>query len=144
MEIKVFKNIPDEARKIREEVFIVEQGFKEEFDDTDGVALHIVAYDGNRAVGTCRIFTLDDKADFILGRLAVLKDYRGKGFGAFLVRSAEDTACENGGKSIRLHSQTRASEFYEKQGYEIFGEIEYEEYCPHIWMKKALQPANNI
>ena len=30
------------------------------------------------------------------------------------------------------------SGFYEKQGYEPYGPVEYEEYCPHIWMKKKL------
>ena len=43
-----------------------------------------------------------------------------------------------GGGSVRLHAQQRASGFYEKQGYEPYGPVEYEEYCPHIWMKKKL------
>ena len=27
-------------------------------------------------------------------------------------------------------------EFYEKLGFKAYGEIDYDEYCPHTWMKK--------
>ena len=29
--------------------------------------------------------------------------------------------------------------FYEKQGYLPYGEIELEEDCPHIWMRKIIE-----
>ena len=35
-----------------------------------------------------------------------------------------------------LHAQIQAQQFYEKQGDLPYGEIEYEENCPHIWMLK--------
>ena len=28
--------------------------------------------------------------------------------------------------------------FYEKLGFQAYGEIEYEEHCPHTWMKKII------
>lgn len=40
------------------------------------------------------------------------------------------------GEYIMLHAQIQAQQFYEKQGDLPYGEIEYEENCPHIWMLK--------
>lgn len=40
------------------------------------------------------------------------------------------------GEYIMLHAQIQAQQFYEKQGDLLYGEIEYEENCPHIWMLK--------
>ncbi len=42
------------------------------------------------------------------------------------------------GESVILHSQMQAKEFYKKQGFKEYGDIEYEEDCPHIWMKLKL------
>ena len=41
MEIKIYNQLPDEAKEIRLEVFVKEQGFEEEFDDIDETAAHI-------------------------------------------------------------------------------------------------------
>ena len=57
MEIKIYNQLPDEAKEIRLEVFVKEQGFEEEFDDIDETAAHIVLFDGSHPVGVCRIFT---------------------------------------------------------------------------------------
>ena len=45
MEIKIYNQLPDEAKEIRLEVFVKEQGFEEEFDDIDETAAHIVLFD---------------------------------------------------------------------------------------------------
>lgn len=54
MFIKLYDEIPKEAKTIREAVFIKEQGFKEEFDEIDDVAKHVLLFDGDIPVGTCR------------------------------------------------------------------------------------------
>ena len=41
------KKLFDDARAIREEVFVKEQGFVEEIDETDGKAVHVVCYGPN-------------------------------------------------------------------------------------------------
>lgn len=41
-------------------------------------------------------------------------------------------------RTVRLHAQRTAVPFYEKQGYQAYGPVEYEEYCPHVWMRKKL------
>lgn len=136
MEIKIYKELPDDAKQIREEVFVKEQGFTEEYDEIDKIAAHIVLYD-DVAIGTCRIYKKEPHK-FMFGRLAVRKNLRKGGCGSRLVGAAESYAKENGGESIVLHSQLHAQGFYEKQGFTAFGEIEYEQDCPHIWMEKNI------
>lgn len=137
MEIKIYNYLHDDCIKIRRTVFIEEQGFRDEFDKLDGIAEHIVIYDAV-PVGNCRVYT-ENGEDYILGRLAVIKDFRGKGAGKALVEKAEGIALRKGGKSITLHSQCRAKEFYEKLGYTVFGEIDDDEGVPHVWMKKFIR-----
>ena len=43
-------------RQYGEAVFIKEQGFKDEFDEIDDFAKHVLLFDGDIPVGTCRFF----------------------------------------------------------------------------------------
>ena len=140
IQIKVYNKLPEDSKSIREEVFVVEQGFTEEFDTVDNYAIHFVAYDeSKRPMGTCRIFTEESDKIFYLGRLAVLKEFRRMSIGSHLLSAAESVALSKGAEYIYLHSQLRAEMFYQKCGYEEFGEIELDEGYPHIWMKKLLK-----
>lgn len=138
MDIKVYKTMPDEAMEIRRTVFVAEQGFCDEFDAIDGIAAHVLAYDGERGVGCCRIFSADDGKGCIIGRLAVLAEHRGRGIGSGILSAAEEYAKSEGFSYVKLHSQYRASGFYAKNGYFEDGGIEDEQGCPHVWMKKEL------
>ena len=139
VQVKVFNSLPEDSKLIREEVFVNEQGFKEEFDTVDYRAVHFVAYDDSETpIGTCRIFTEESARIYYLGRLAVRINYRKLNIGRVLLNAAESFARTEGAEYIYLHSQLRAMQFYQKCGYEEFGEIEPEEGCPHIWMKKRL------
>lgn len=82
--------------------------------------------------------TGNEKNAFILGRLAVLKEYRGKNIGAQMLQKVEKVVAQKGGTSISLHAQCRVQKFYEKCGYTVFGEVGEEEKCPHIWMSKQI------
>lgn len=138
MRTEVYNPLPKSAFMIREKVFIKEQGFQNEIDEIDNIALHLVMYnDENKPIATCRIFEGEEKQTFILGRLAVLKEYRGKNIGSDIIREAENLVIEKGGKCLTLHSQCRAKDFYSKLGFVEYGEIGYDEGCPHIWMKKS-------
>jgi predicted GNAT family N-acyltransferase len=111
----------------------------DEFDEIDDRAAHLVAYDEHRSpVGTCRVFTGQEPGSYILGRLAVKKEYRGKGIGADLTKAAEVYVKKKAGKSISLHAQYRAKGFYEKSGYKAIGNVEEEQGCPHVWMMKEI------
>lgn len=138
METAIYKSIPNCAKEVRQKVFINEQGFQNEFDDIDDIAVHIVLFDHKIPIATCRIFYETTMNSYILGRLAVVKEYRGKNIGSLIMKQAEEYIQKQGGKCISLHAQCRAVAFYKKLGFTEFGSIENDEDCPHIWMKKSL------
>lgn len=137
MKTIIYHGLPDAAKQVRQKVFVEEQGFCNEFDDLDETAAHIVMFDEDEIpVATCRIFWDTKKGMYILGRLAVLKEYRGKNIGAAMLGETETYIRENGGKCVALHAQCRVSAFYQKLGFTEFGDIEEDEGCPHVWMIK--------
>ena len=75
MDIKIYDTLPDDAARIREEVFMKEQGFHDEFDNTDPTAAHIVLYIEGTPVGTCRFFPGQEEGEYVIGRIAILKKY---------------------------------------------------------------------
>ena len=137
MDIKVFHQLPEDAARIRVEIFVDEQGFTEEFDSDDKEAIHFVGYIDGKAVATCRIIKRNS-ASFFIGRIAVIKVFRGKGLGSLIVNAAEEHIKSIGGKSILIHSQMRAAGFYEKIGYTKTGDYDEEEGCPHCMMVKQI------
>ena len=48
------QGLSQDARIIRQEVFVEEQGFHHEFDETDQTAWHLVLYENGHAAGCCR------------------------------------------------------------------------------------------
>ena len=135
MEIKSFHQLPVYAVDIRNEVFVKEQGFVEEFDSDDKRAIHLVGFIDGHSAATARILKNSD-GSFLIGRIAVRKTYRKQGCGGKIIKEAERIICELGGKQIYIHSQLQAMPFYEKQGYIPIGDIDYEEGCPHQMMIK--------
>lgn len=89
MQIKHFDTLPEDAVFIRKEVFVKEQGFKNEFDEKDNEAHFLVGYENGNPVATCRIFYDTAKSIYIFGRIAVLKPYRGTGLGSLLLTEAQ-------------------------------------------------------
>lgn len=136
-DVSVHFALPDAARDIRTAVFVEEQGFPSaaEFDDADASAVHFVALECRKPVGTCRASERGG-GEWLIGRIAVIKECRGRGVGAALVSAAEGFALSQGGRFAVIHAQTRARGFYERIGYSVFGESDEEEGVPHIWMKK--------
>lgn len=138
MEFKLFDTLPQEAVMIRETVFVKEQGFQEEFDEVDAGAKHLVLFDGDTPVATCRFFE-DLKMDaYVIGRIAVMKSYRGKRLGSDIMKEAERHILKAGGKKVCLHAQKRVEMFYRGLGYHSCGREDSDEGCPHVWMEKCL------
>ena len=136
MRTEIFHSLPEKARDIRICVFMEEQGFKQEFDALDEVCVHLVAFDDDTPVATCRIWEQDEV--WHVGRLAVIKSHRKKGLGAQMLAAAEKYVRTLGGKTISLHAQRRAESFYRKSGYIPFGETDYDEGVEHVHMQKDL------
>jgi predicted GNAT family N-acyltransferase len=119
-------------------VFVDEQGVAEdlEFDDHDETATHVVAYDGEQAIGAARLRAVDSagKAE----RVAVLREFRGAGVGRALMRALEAAARARGLDRMRLHAQVRVQEFYERLGYERVSDVFDEAGIEHVEMVKEL------
>lgn len=139
MIIKKYNYLPKDALQIRLDVFVKEQGFEEEFDAVDDIAVHLLAFDDLSPIAVCRFYWNKEKDSYVIGRIAVVREYRGKEIGAKILREAEKHICEMGGKKVFLAAQVKAAGFYEKQGYSTVGKQYYEEYCPHIWMCKNVE-----
>lgn len=139
MKTVIYQGLSDCAKAIRQKVFMEEQGFRNEFDAIDETAAHIVMFDEDQIpAATCRVFWDPAMHTYVLGRLAVVREYRGKKLGAAMVREAESYIRQNGGKSVVLHAQCRITAFYQHLGFAAFGDADEEEGCPHIWMRKDL------
>ncbi|MCL2068895.1 MAG: GNAT family N-acetyltransferase [Oscillospiraceae bacterium] len=127
------------AFEIRRIVFTDEQGFDPliDTDSIDPAAHHIVIYDNNRPIATARTFPRGSGNDlYVIGRVAVLAGYRGKGIGRIIMREAENLAARLGAKSFTVGAQIQAVSFYRKCGYTEYGGRYYEEHCEHISMAK--------
>lgn len=137
MEIRKYNCMHEDVLMIRTVVFVEEQDFKEEFDDIDNHCTFLVMYDGVKPVAMCRYFPVEEGV-YAIGRIAVIKEYRGRNIGSEIVKEAERQVKKLGAKQAVLSAQTRAREFYEKLGYVGEGEYYYEEWCEHIKMRKVL------
>ena len=125
--------------EIRRVVFILGQNvsLEEEIDGLDPAALHLLAFDGDRPVGTARILLGQGYGK--IGRVAVLEEARGKGAGLALVRAAiERLRAEPGMREARLGAQTHALAFYERLGFEAHGPVYADAGIPHRDMRLAL------
>lgn len=139
MDIKVFDEIPPESRFIRETVFLSEQGFEKEYDENDNIAKHIVIYENDEAIATCRLYWDDEVNCYHVGRIAVLKPHRGNGLGIKIVTEAEKIIKEMGGKEVFISGQVQVVEFYVKKlGYTQYGDVYLEEKKPHVALKKSI------
>lgn len=122
--------------QIRTEVFMKEQGFENEFDDIDNHAVHLTVYVDGEPAGCGRVY--EENGCFVIGRIAVRKQFRSLGLGSVVMNSLEKIAKEKGAKIIRLTAQMRAKAFYQKLGYREFGEPCMDEHVEHIRMKKEI------
>jgi predicted GNAT family N-acyltransferase len=130
----------DEAREkaspIRFAVFVEEQRvpIEIEWDDQDVKSLHALAYSGaGDAIATGRLLP-----DGHIGRMAVLKEWRGKGVGGAILERLIGVARERGDQQIELFAQTHALVFYRAHGFVEHGEVFEEAGIPHQAMRKTL------
>lgn len=126
------------ALALRDRVFCGEQGVSPEADrdGRDGEAVHVVALDGGRVVGTCRLLFAGCVAR--LGRMAVEPELRGRGIGGEVLAAAERLAAARGAQTVRLHAQTGARSLYERAGYEPRGRTFMEEGIEHVTMERPI------
>lgn len=122
-------------REVRTQVFIQEQHVPVdlEWDGLDESASHLLAMFEDRPVTCARI--VDYK---IIGRMAVLKHWRGKGLGTALLQEAIKLCKRQGSKAIALSAQTHAIDFYSRAGFKVVSGEYMDANIPHVDMLLAL------
>jgi predicted GNAT family N-acyltransferase len=123
-----------ELRRIREAVFIVEQSVPPEleWDAEDPEAVHFLAMEGDYAIGTARLLP-----DGHIGRLSILKDWRGINAGAALIKAVIAEAEKRGLNQQKLSAQVHATAFYEKLGFAIVSGEYLDAGIPHVDMVRS-------
>lgn len=112
-----------ECLRLRRIVFIEEQQVPEheEVDGDDDHCTHILARVDGMAMGTARFQYIDNKAK--IQRVCIVKEARGIGLGAILMGGVLDVIrSERKVQTAVLGSQTHALTFYEKLGFEAYGD----------------------
>lgn len=119
---------------IRTSVFTEEQGAdaQSEFDSFDSTADFALLYENENAVAAARVVVTDKGCK--IGRIAVLKEYRGKGYGAVIVRAVTEKAFEKGSDIVYVDAQNYAVPFYEKIGFQVIGKEIIDRGLPHMPM----------
>lgn len=140
MTVKVGRSTDlDACLAVRFKVFVQEQSvpIALERDEYDESAIHILATDGDKPVGTARIIVSGDTGK--IGRVAVLADLRGTGLGRDLIKAclAELESLPDV-KIAKLGSQTHALGFYEKLGFVAEGPEFDDAGIPHRMMTRAV------
>jgi predicted GNAT family N-acyltransferase len=138
MRIEVTRDIAT-CQRLRRVVFIEEQGVSaaDEVDGLDDSAIHLLAFDNETPVGTARLLVKGTTGK--IGRVCVLREARGTGLGAALIRAAlEVLRDEPGVTEAYLGSQSHATGFYEKLGFVVEGAEFLDAGIPHRHMRRAL------
>ena len=128
------------AQAVRTAVFVHEQGIapEDEWDADDATALHAVLFDVNgQALGNARLLQPSTTVAKV-GRMAVLKDARGNGYGARLLQALIRCARQRSHKEVRLSAQRTAEGFYAAHGFVEVGEPFDEVGIPHVEMRLSL------
>ncbi len=127
--------------ELRRIIVIGEQGVPEEleWDGLDDAALHLLAEDAQgKAIATARMLT-----DGHIGRVAVLKPWRGKGVGKALMQLLINLAHQQGYPQVFLDAQVDAIGFYRQLGFTARGEIFMDAGIPHRHMFLNLDRESN-
>ncbi len=124
----------DALKAIRKTVFIDEQHVPEEleWDGRDTECTQFLASFDSTPVATARL-----TPEGQIGRMAVLKDFRGKGLGSQLLVAVIAQAKHAGHKQVFLHAQVSVIKFYQQHGFAAEGESFIDAGIEHRSMRLA-------
>lgn len=132
----------EDLRAVREPVFVQEQQvpLDLEWDDLDPLCAHVIARDdAGRPIGTARL-TPERK----IGRMAVLREWRGRGVGDALLRALVAEAQARQWSELSLNAQVSAWGFYARHGFVPVGARFMEAGIAHQSMRRRLRGATDI
>jgi predicted GNAT family N-acyltransferase len=123
-------------REVRTTVFIEEQRVTPDFewDEIDESATHLLVMFENQAIACLRIIKYQK-----IGRMAVLKHWRGMGVGRALLTEAIKICKLHGSNCIHLAAQTHAIGFYSKAGFKAVSAEYCDVHIPHVDMQLTLE-----
>jgi len=127
---------------IRRAVFVEEQGVPEslEWDGLDERCEHVVAVTGDGIpIGTGRLLP-----DGHIGRMAVLRNWRGRGVGRALLQTLVARAKARGHEQAVLNAQCHAIDFYRREGFVVTSDEFLDAGIPHVEMRKDLREAPGL
>jgi predicted GNAT family N-acyltransferase len=131
-----------EIRLVRDAVFGDEQKVPREldWDGKDPACVQVLATAGDGdVIGTGRL-----QPDGRIGRLAVLKPWRGHGAGVSMLRALIAEARKRGLTEVYLHAQVQAVPFYRRNGFKEAGTEFVEAGIRHINMTMRLQGCTSM
>ena len=113
----------EECYMIRRKIFVQEQALftVTDRDECDSKALHIIALDESKPVGTVRVYEEKDRI-WWGGRLAVLREYRGKA-GRPLIHTAIAVVRQKGARRFFANVQKKNVRFFKELGWKEIGNI---------------------
>ncbi len=131
------KEAVQEIYDIRDEVFTKEQGMdaKVQKDAYDNFAYYVYVTVDGKPAGTGRIIYKDE--EYLIGRIAVPKAFRGQQIGDLIVRMLVDYGFKLGADTVHVHSLLYAVGFYEKIGFKLNGDPFIETGLEHVDMTIA-------
>ncbi|MBA1444036.1 MAG: GNAT family N-acetyltransferase [Chromatiales bacterium] len=127
-------------KQVREIVFVHEQHVPPtlEWDGLDEDALHLLAVEPGTGepIGTSRLLRTGQ-----IGRMAVIRSWRGRGVGKALLQKLLVIADQNSYPGLFLNAQSTALSFYAQHGFVAEGDEFMDAGIPHRRMTK--EPLNN-
>lgn len=127
-------------RAVREAVFVREQHvpIELEWDGLDDECVHVLAEDAaGTPIGTGRLLT-----DGHIGRMAVLRSWRGRGVGTAILAELTRAARERCLAEVVLNAQTHALGFYARFGFVADAAEFLDAGIPHRRMRRSLTPGD--
>ncbi|HEX7071090.1 MAG TPA: GNAT family N-acetyltransferase, partial [Rhodothermales bacterium] len=129
------------VKAIRTAVFIEEQACPpdEEWDEFDAVSRHFLGSIGDEAIATARwrVALHEERSVAKLERFAVLRPWRGRGFGRELVAAVMHDAARAGFRTYFLHAQAHLEDFYRSMGFVTVSGRFMEASIPHVAMLRV-------
>lgn len=126
-----------DERDLRNRILLRPIGLQDhawEMNDLD--SWHFVAMHDNKLIGCVVLFPLNkEKTQAQLMQMAIDNDFQGKGIGKLLVDELLKFAKEQGIIEVICHSRQSVNAFYQKLGFEIYGEPFEEVGIAHNHMK---------
>jgi predicted GNAT family N-acyltransferase len=136
IELLSWERAQPSAGPLRFAIFVDEQNVPSgiELDDMDAKCLHAVAFDADdKPIGTGRLLP-----DGHIGRMAVVKEWRGRGIGAEILEALMAEARKRAHKEVIVAAQLQAAEFYREHGFVAEGKVYTEAGILHQDMRRTL------